>query len=698
MLLQCDMSGAYRSEDGGKSWSLLPWQQLTGCPFCAPLFHPRNPRLIYAAYSAAATLRISRDGGRTFAPWGRGLAGNLRLLAADPDHPDRLFAGTPNALYLSLDAGRSWSRTRGFAGQALGLHVDRSSPARARLCVAMTAEACFQSRDGGATWQRVWEGAGIVAFAGSSLPARTAALVAWQLAPEGAGALLRSLDSGQTWEPLSDLSDGAAGGAGFHALLVTDDAPRTLYAVLPRFAAEGTVLKSVNGGSTWKPVAFADKTDPRFNLPMTYTARYFEPKSLWGWPVTGAAINPAHPNQVVFSHARSVFLTRNGGKSWDSLETKPAKSAAPGKTECWPGNGLVNTTTWQVAQDPFKPGIRFIAYTDLGLARSEDGGACWSWLRETGPNTYQVAFDPSVPGRAWAAFSNVHDIPNNTIVSGSHPAEGQGAVGFSEDHGKTWRGQVKGLPGGDPEALYDGSLRGRAACPVTSVVIDPASPAAARVLYASCWEHGVFQSRNGGASWSSVSDGLGAPGVNQRVCRLVLHEDGTLFVVITGKKGTDGGLTREGIGLYRSTDQGQSWSLITRGLNVRWMTDYAVDPRDSGILYMAVCDDPTRGAREGGLYKTEDGGRSWKRIARKSATHFSATIDPLDPDRLFMTLSHNEARCAPLWVSRNAGRTWREVPGFPFCSAHRVDFDSADPALIYVTTYGGGVWQARFTG
>ena len=60
---------------------------------------------------------------------------------------------------------------------------------------------------------------------------------------------------------------------------------------------------------------------------MNYVTRYFLPKSLWGWAITGAAINPSQPNQVLFSHYCSVCQTRNGGKSWASVETSPAKPA-----------------------------------------------------------------------------------------------------------------------------------------------------------------------------------------------------------------------------------------------------------------------------------------------------------------------------------------------------------------------------------
>jgi photosystem II stability/assembly factor-like uncharacterized protein len=313
-------------------------------------------------------------------------------------------------------------------------------------------------------------------------------------------------------------------------------------------------------------------------------------------------------------------------------------------------------------------------------------------MRGAGPNTYELAFDPDVPGRMWAAFSSVHDIPNNNIVLAHHRAEGNGCIGYSEDGGVTWIGRVRGLPGADEAGLYDWSFPGVVRCPVTSVILDPRSPRDARRLYASCWEHGVFRSEDGGRSWTAATRGVGAPGVNMRVCRVQLHADGALFVAITGKMGP-GGLMRDGVGLYRSDDGGETWRDLTAALDLRWVTDYGVDPRDSRVAYLAVCDDPKAGRQEGGLYGTRDGGRTWTRLARKSSLHFGATPHPTRPGWVYMTLCYNDGGCAPLWLSRDAGASWQPFEDYPFCSAHRVHFDPDDAGLIYVTGYGGSVWK-----
>jgi photosystem II stability/assembly factor-like uncharacterized protein len=175
-------------------------------------------------------------------------------------------------------------------------------------------------------------------------------------------------------------------------------------------------------------------------------------------------------------------------------------------------------------------------------------------------------------------------------------------------------------------------------------------------------------------------------------CRLRLHPDGTLFCVITGKKSEDGILMADGVGLYRSADQGGHWEKLTGGLDLRWLLDCETDPRDSRILYLAACDSLRRSG-ESGLYKTRDGGRSWKRMACKSSTHFGVTRHPGNPDWVYMTLTYNDGRISPLWLSRDAGTTWTAFDDFPFCSAQRVTFDPDGEKLLYVTTFGANVWK-----
>ena len=165
----------------------------------------------------------------------------------------------------------------------------------------------------------------------------------------------------------------------------------------------------------------------------------------------------------------------------------------------WIDTGLVVTTVWNYYLDPFEPDRHYIAYTDIGFARSTDAGKTWYWqtgkpLRNT---TYELAFDPETPGLIWGAFADLHDIPNNNVISGRHYfARASGGVGVSTDFGVTWKDSSRGLP----------------AKPITSVIVDPRSPKGNRTLYASAFEDGVYKSTDGGKSWGKASERPGGPG------------------------------------------------------------------------------------------------------------------------------------------------------------------------------------------
>src|SRR5262249_681322 len=153
-------------------------------------------------------------------------------------------------------------------------------------------------------------------------------------------------------------------------------------------------------------------------------------------------------------------------------------------------------------------------------------------------------------------------------------------------------------------------------------------------------EAGVFRSTDGGRSWAPASSGLGAPGVNVRACRLILHPDGTLFGLVTALR--DGRrFVAEGPGLYRAADGGRRWEGINRSRPLLWPKDYDGDPRDSRVIYLGASD-AGRGNEEGGLYKTTDGGRTWARIARMGGDCFGATVDRRRPDRVYLCINEGD--------------------------------------------------------
>ncbi len=695
MMVNCDMSAAYISADGGLTWRMIHYSQLRSNTQCRPAFHPTDAKTVYAA-NGWDGLKVSHDQGVTWAKVGQGLPGDLRgAILIDARDPSRMLAGAGESVYRSGDAGKSWSKCEGPQGAVLGLHFDQ---AKRSTLYAGTPQGVWRSDDGGATWARKTTGipaGGITSFSGgSNASSGKAALYCTVPRKEAGGGwtggVYRSPDRGETWQNANGtglnletkaFDEWAEGPVAQYTWVTANDArPETVYVFNSNTGIPPphhcSCYRSDDAGQTWRASFQADPRWQPSNVEADYTVavdgQYYQSVPL------GVAIAPNTPDVLMTVDAGNCFVTRDGGKSWQCAHTRRAPgSGTQGEEPRWVCTGLVVTTTWNYYVDPFDPKRHTICYTDIGFARSLDAGKTWCWwaLKGRAPwrNTcYELAFDPTVKGKQWGAFSNVHDIPNDNIVSGRHNARGPGGVCVSTDHGATWRVSGEGLP----------------VAPCTGVVVDPKSPAGARTLYAGFFGQGVYRSMDDGKTWAACNEGLGAAS-NRRVCRVALHPDGTLFALVTALR-QNGRFTADGVGLYRSRDKGASWELVTRSKPLWWPKDFAVDPRDSRAIYVGAAD--ANREEQGGLYRTTDGGATWARLTRQGPEHFGAYLHPKRAGWIYATLTEG-APGAGLWLSKDNGTTWKPMAGLPFSNAQRVTFDPADPDTIYVTTFGGSVWK-----
>jgi photosystem II stability/assembly factor-like uncharacterized protein len=722
MMLGCDMTGTYITSDGGRHWRLIDHRQLRSDHLCQPAFHPKDRRIVYAPHGYTWILKVSRDLGehwRTLSFVPTGLRGEIKI---DPDYPQTIIVGGDDGASISHDGGRNWQVCEGVSGTGVSAAFDRSSPQEARVVFVATERGVWRSDDGGKTWRQKVEGLPhkrtysfaaswygrsptsittddpapfVLSFAGASDPA-TGCTVLYCSTPSGVedgrfvGGVYRSRDLGEHWEWAmgSGINKDThtygnawapAPVAEYKYVVAADARPLTVYATNTRTGAEPPhntgMFRSDDGGDTWRQTMYLSPRFKEFNL----TPDYFiatERREMQTY-ATAVAIANSDPDRVIHAEGQ-IWITRDGGRTWKPGHTRLAAGQRPEPGAAWECNGLVLTATWHYYVDPFRPRRRYIAYTDIGLAISDDADASWRWWRVEGRapwrNTcYELAFDPEVPGKMWGAFANVSNIPNSNIVREWQSTRGPGGVCLSTDFGETWTP----LEGGLPEE----------AC--VSVIVDPRSPKGRRTLYAALFNAGVYKSTDDGRTWTKRSAGLGDPG-NMRVCRLALHRDGTLFVLVTGKR-KDNTFRPEGAGVYRSRDGGENWENITACIGLLWPKDFSVDPRSSDTIFVGAADADNG---QGGLYRTTDGGRIWQRVAREATQHFGAYFDPRRPGWVYMTVSEVAARPS-LWLSRDGGDTWRAIRTFPFAYAQRVDFDRTDPNVVYVTTFGAGVWRGR---
>ncbi|MBV9625687.1 MAG: hypothetical protein JOZ14_17100 [Acidobacteria bacterium] len=690
VLVSSDMTGAYITHDGGSSWRMF---NLRGeVQFF--VFDPTDPKtmyagtkalwrtidagetwqLVYPPSDAVRAVRMNGDhAGETIVARPDPL-GTIVALAVDPEDHRVLYAVAVRdevvGLHMSRDSGRSWQELDPLPESARKIWIDpHSSRRRRNLFVAGAHTVLLDSPAGARRLSVPPDLTGVaMGFAGNGQPLIYAA--------SGRG-LFISRDGGFRWEK----SDLPGDGARLRALAASFEHAETAYVSYEHLLERGFwsyfedpgrkqwrgVAKTVDGGRNWQLV-WRESNLPAENVHDGWISQRFGPG--WAGNPLDLVVAAQDQNLAYATDFGRVLRTADGGRNWMALYCRKVPGAQ------WSTTGLDVTTSYGIHFDPFDPKRQFITYTDIGLFRSEDGGRSWesstAGVPQAWVNTaYWVTFDPQVRGRMWSANSGTHDLPRPKMWRHGSIIDFKGGVCRSDDGGKTW---VRSSSGMEESAS-------------THILLEQASPPDARVLYVTAFGRGVYKSRDGGRSWTLRNKGIAQS--QPLAWRLAEDSSGMLYVLIA-RRSDDGSIGNDGDGaLYRSRDGAENWEAISLPAGVNGPSGLAIDPQAPNRIYLSAWARATGTHGDGGgIFLSEDAGRSWRPVLERDRHVYDVSIDPEDSRRLYAAGFESSA-----WISRDRGRQWSRIPGFNFKWGHRVIADPLDPRLVYVTTFGGGVWH-----
>ena len=267
---------------------------------------------------------------------------------------------------------------------------------------------------------------------------------------------------------------------------------------------------------------------------------------------------------------------------------------------------------------------------------------------------------------SWPIYRAVYDPDAGTIFAAAASEWHGAAVWRSSDLGETWEWSSEGL------SYTDDGLK---LSKVSSLA------AAHGRVFVGAEAAGLFESRDGGVTWSLLTTLDGQPGRGSwndpdkqppghlGLSAILPHpDDPSRFWVIV-----------QGYGIFETTDGGESWTPRNRGLRADWPRE---DPEIGFCVHkLVLAPDRERMYQQNhvGMHRSDDGGKSWTEITDglPSEFGFPAAAHPHDRDTFYVIpVDPGHGRTMPdgqaaVWRTRDAGSTWQRLDdGLPQRNAY----------------------------
>ena len=575
--------GMYKSIDGGANWEFVGLENVG--QIGAVRIHPMNHNIVYVAavgnaFKANAERGIFKttNGGKT---WQKVLFISDMVGFSDveflPSNPETLFAAAWKA------ERKPWTIISGGTPQEGGI---------------------YKSQDGGATWEKTMEGLPTSLIGKIDLavtPADSRIVYALVEAPEDEGGLFKSTDQGKSYQQVSSASVIRTRPFYYNNIRVDPKNADIIYALATRYS------KSIDGGKTWKSVRppHGDNHD------------------MW--------INPENTDLFIQANDGGANVTHNGGETWstqfnqptaeiyqvevddqypywvyggqqDNYSTVAVPSLAPYGIQA-PGIGyIINTGGCETGPAVPKPGNPNIVYSNckgrFGVFNKVTGTEMQFYVGAS--NIY--GHNPKDLKYRFQRVSPVHVSPHNPDVV-YHCSQ---FVHKTTDDGKTWATISPDL------TAFEADKQVISGSPITRDVTGEEyystiysireSPVTEGLIWTGSNDGPVYVTQDGGTNWQNVTPSKLPSGGRVDAVEPSPHNPAKAYISVLRYQLGD---TKPYI--YKTTNYGKSWQLLTTGSNgIPSDTPTRVireDPEKEGLLFAGT---------EYGMYVSFDDGANWK--------------------------------------------------------------------------------------
>jgi photosystem II stability/assembly factor-like uncharacterized protein len=309
------------------------------------------------------------------------------------------------------------------------------------------------------------------------------------------------------------------------------------------------------------------------------------------------------------------------------------------------------------------------------LAGAAGGGV---WKSSDGGVSFNSIFDKHIQSIGCITFDP--KSPDNVIWVGTGETWTRNSVSVGDGIYKTTDGGVNWTNMGLPKSEH-----------ISSIIVDPKNSdniwvGVLGALWGDSEERGIYNSKDGGRTWNKVFYLDQKTGCSDLV--IDPNNPEVMYAAFWEFRRTAWSFSSGGnmSALYKSTDSGKTWSKIHNGFPKGQLgrIAVAVAPSNSSIVYAVVeCEKDA----EKGLYKSEDGGNSWKHLNND----FGLTVRPFYFSRIMIDpKDSNIVYKGGLLgsISRDGGKTFQNL-GAMHADIHDFAIDPIDTKRIYVATDGG---------